>query len=229
MYHDIPETARQSSDVTRPNFNSQLDFLEQNGYTTVTINDYVDVIKGIKRAAPKSILITFDDGYESAFTVAKPALEQRNMKAVFFVVTGFTAHSRAGTASGLPHMNVNQLRELDDHVLFDVHNHSKFHSSLTKDFKEFPANTRDLELNKEISDAKASLEADLGGSRTIMAFPFGDYDASILALIKKIGFTMAFSVDERGDFGFDPALSIPRIGVGSSVKTIAEFKKRGAF
>jgi biofilm PGA synthesis lipoprotein PgaB len=229
MYHNVTKTPVQSSDVSEANFVQQMDFLLQKGYKTLTIDEYISQVSKPTAAAPKQVLLTFDDGYLSNAEFVKEQLTARKMKAVFFVVTGFQGHGGQGTASGLPHMTWEQAKQLHQSELFDVHNHSRFHSSLLKDFGDRTSGRDGEEWKKEMDEAQASLELELGSKPRVMAFPFGDYDKKVLDHISKQGFKAAFSVDERGDFGHPGILSIPRIGVGKDVTNLKDFQNRGLF
>lgn len=89
MYHGLVDKTQFPDDVSIRNFKEQLTFLHENNYKTISLSEMEKISKGTIIAPPKALLLTFDDGFESDYTVAKPALESLNMKASFFVVTGF--------------------------------------------------------------------------------------------------------------------------------------------
>ena len=69
-------------------FAAQLDYLQREGYTTITLLDYLRAKKGKQQLPAKPIILTFDDGYEDNYTQMLPLLEARGMRAVVvFVVT----------------------------------------------------------------------------------------------------------------------------------------------
>src|SRR6266850_1948679 len=62
-------------------------------------------MRHILRTAPlpdKPILLTFDDGYQDAFTAALPALRARGMRGTFFLVTAWIGPDEAHRSQGEP-------------------------------------------------------------------------------------------------------------------------------
>lgn len=66
----------------------KLDHLADNGYQTLSTDEYVAVIRDGRPAPPRAVLLTFDDGRGSVWSVAAPLLRRRGMKATVFLVPG---------------------------------------------------------------------------------------------------------------------------------------------
>lgn len=66
----------------------QLEHLARNGYRTLTLPEYVGVLQGTHPAPERAVLLTFDDGRGSLWTVARPLLARHDMRAVVFLVPG---------------------------------------------------------------------------------------------------------------------------------------------
>ena len=73
--------------LTPEEFRQQLDYLQQQGYTTITMLEFMKAKKGKLELPDKPIILTFDDGYEDNYTTMLPMLEERGMKAVVYMVT----------------------------------------------------------------------------------------------------------------------------------------------
>jgi peptidoglycan/xylan/chitin deacetylase (PgdA/CDA1 family) len=69
-------------------FGRKLRHLADNGYRTLSVDEYVSVIRGQRPAPERAVLLTFDDGRGSVWTVAAPLLRRHGMKAVVFLVPG---------------------------------------------------------------------------------------------------------------------------------------------
>ena len=67
-------------------FEAQLDYLEQEGYTTISLRDYLRAKKGLQQLPDKPVILTFDDGYATNYTELLPILERRGLKATIFMV-----------------------------------------------------------------------------------------------------------------------------------------------
>lgn len=70
-------------------FEEQLKFISANGYKTLSINEYHDIIIKRKKTS-KNILLTFDDGRSSFWRIAFPYLKKLKLKATLFVIPGIT-------------------------------------------------------------------------------------------------------------------------------------------
>jgi len=76
-------------------FARKVQHLADNGYTTLSTDEYVAIIRGERPAPERACLLTFDDGRGSVWSVAAPLLRRHGMKAVVFLVPGRMA-SRPG-------------------------------------------------------------------------------------------------------------------------------------
>jgi peptidoglycan/xylan/chitin deacetylase (PgdA/CDA1 family) len=78
-------------------FSRKLAHLAANGYRTLSADEYAAVLRGERRAPERAVVLTFDDGRGSFWTVAAPLLRRHGMKAVVFLVPGrIPARHRAG-------------------------------------------------------------------------------------------------------------------------------------
>lgn len=73
----------------------QLVHLAENGYATLDSEEYLGILQGTRAAPDRAVVLTFDDGRGSLWSVAAPLLERYGMKAVVFLVPGRMV-SRAG-------------------------------------------------------------------------------------------------------------------------------------
>ena len=73
-------------------FEEQLIFLKENSIKTLSIDDYVDIIRGKIKLQGKSILLTVDDARISFWIYGYPLLKKYNMNATLFIIPGLTKH-----------------------------------------------------------------------------------------------------------------------------------------
>src|SRR5436190_1693999 len=92
MYHELELPGRplcQSEPgyvryiLSRSSFQSQMDWLQQNGWRGLCVSGALNYPAG------NSVAITFDDGSETDLITAAPALRERGFNATFYVTTGF--------------------------------------------------------------------------------------------------------------------------------------------
>lgn len=66
----------------------QFNFLKNNGYKTLSIDEYFKIITGEIPVIQKSILITIDDGDKNLYDTFLPLLKKYNFKATVFIIAG---------------------------------------------------------------------------------------------------------------------------------------------
>ena len=94
-YHHIaippPDADAVRVDLSLPPeaFRQQLQYLVEQGYTTITLSDLIHHLARGAPLPPKPIILTFDDGYCDAYTRAFPLLQRYGLSGTFFLVTGF--------------------------------------------------------------------------------------------------------------------------------------------
>lgn len=78
MYHGIlPDNSRGLGDyvVSISEFESDLRWLAENGYQSVTLRSVIDHVKSGAALPEKPVMITFDDGYYNNYLYAYPLLQ----------------------------------------------------------------------------------------------------------------------------------------------------------
>ena len=205
MYHDIKIKPLNKFDVTVEDFCAQLDFLKENEYITLSIEDFISYLEEKKVFPEKSILITFDDGYNGIYNYAVPELKKRNMKATCFITT-----ETVGKIDGAyPHITEQELKEISSSENFSIGSHTLTHSHLDKLNNEEKIN--------EIKNSKEILEKITCKKIQALAYPYGDYDEEVIEAVKKSGYKIAFAVQDRGLFNNPARWSIPRISMGMAL------------
>jgi len=70
-------------------FEDQMARLKRSGYNSVTLSEVYDYVAGKTRLPPRSVVITFDDGYLDNWVYAFPILKKYGMRGTVFVSTDF--------------------------------------------------------------------------------------------------------------------------------------------
>ena len=164
-YHEIAEPASVLQ-VPLGEFRRQLDWLQANGYETVSLAQVYDAMEARGALPPRPVLITFDDGRTSQLEAVRE-LNKRGMKATFFVMAGGT-HLKEGQIRRI----VAQGHELGSHTM----NHTNL--------KEAPEGS----LEEEVVDSKRKLEATYKAPVRFLSWPFGAYSEEAVELMKRSGY-----------------------------------------
>ena len=213
-YHMVTESTDADSDswaynVPPEEFSQQLDYLQQQGYTTITMLEYMKAKKGKLELPDKPIILTFDDGYEDNYTTMLPILEAHDMKATAYVITN---------QIGKPgYMGWNELRDMQERGV-EIGCHTADHLLLP-----------DLDEEtqwKEVHYSKLLLE--WNGIHTIFSFsyPNGAYNSELPAMLKDEEYLTAVTGDAGlNTFATDPYL-MQRINIPHPRFGLTEFKLR---
>ncbi len=77
-------------------FEAQLRHLKDNGYVTLGADEYFRVLVGAVPPPEKAVVLTFDDGRATLWSVGAPLLKQFGMRGVVFLVPGRTREGGLG-------------------------------------------------------------------------------------------------------------------------------------
>ena len=91
-YHDVIETRDEqinadSVPVLLKQLVDDFDWLKANGYTVISPHDILAANKGEKKLPPKSVFISFDDGYKSFYTYVFPLAQAYNYPVTLAIQT----------------------------------------------------------------------------------------------------------------------------------------------
>jgi peptidoglycan/xylan/chitin deacetylase (PgdA/CDA1 family) len=209
MYHYI-RNVDQASDplgyelsVAPELFEAQMAWLHEQGYRTMRM----DAVAGClaNAACPsKAVALTFDDGYQDAFTTALPVLQRYGFTATFYIISG---------PIGQPgYMSWEQVAMLRDAGM-EIGAHTIDHFDLT---------TLDpAESERQIVQSKADLEQRLGISVASFCYPTGLYNWTIAEQARAAGFLSATTTRWDNDNSDLMALPRRRIAGGTAVDGFA--------
>jgi len=142
--------------------------LSSNGW--LQTDDYsVDAYKptGFNRAM---VSITFDDGWASAYTQARPVLAQYGMLSTQYIISGEVGDSADG------YMTKAQVQALSK-AGHEIGSHTISHPELTTITASM--------LTTELKNSQTSLQTLVGKPVTNLASPYGDYNANVITQAKK--------------------------------------------
>jgi len=157
----------------------------------------------------RTVAITVDDAFKSVYQNAWPKLKAAGIPLTIFVATDTIANNSSH------YMSWDQLRELAaEGVTIAHHGASHMHY----------LSMSDEEILADLNRASAKFMTELGFSPTIFAYPYGEYDDRIKAVLLEAGIEIAFSqlsgpMPSNGD-----NLSLPRFPINERYGNIERFK-----
>ncbi len=118
MYHRVWPDMANSLTITPEKLQEQWDWLKAEGYSTLSLSQFLDIATGkLSNYPERSLLITFDDGYLNNLTYVYPLLQQLDWQATFFIIGG-TLDGTYPLGEGVDEkMTPVHLRTLDPNVI----------------------------------------------------------------------------------------------------------------
>lgn len=186
MYHKVRENPEGHSDTVSPKmFRFQMQYLKEHGYHVLTLDELVEGITQGRRLPHKSVVITFDDGYENNYTEALPVLEQYSFPATIFISPEYFGRAE--------YLSVEQIAAMKD-SLFSLGSHGMSQAYLPKMSR--------TQREYEITESQRLIEGQFGVPVKYFCYPIGGFNEEIKDMVKSAGFKAALTTN-RGHDRFD--------------------------
>jgi len=164
--------------VTPADFAQQMDWLAAAGYNPVDFDDLRGYLLGHGGLPANPVILTFDDGYRDMYTTAYPILRAHHFKAVSYVVSGCVNSPLNLTAAQVLEMDANGI---------EIGAHTVSHADLTA--------LSAANLQHEVADSKASLEALVGHPVLDFCYPSGRENDAVVRAVEAAGFQTATTTE----------------------------------
>jgi peptidoglycan/xylan/chitin deacetylase (PgdA/CDA1 family) len=203
-YHAVSDGWEHALAVTPRAFERQLRSLLRRGYRPLAAAGLLD---GPRRG----LHVTFDDAYRSVLD-ALPTLHRLGLPATVFVSTAFAdaggrpldvpelAAEAAAQPDELATMSWDELRAVAGDGA-EIGSHTVSHAHLPR--------LSDAELDRELGDARARVEDEVGRPCRLFAYPYGEHDERVQDAVRRAGYEAAFALAAGADR--DNLHALPRI------------------
>jgi peptidoglycan/xylan/chitin deacetylase (PgdA/CDA1 family) len=180
MYHHIGAITKQTEAgffINEEMFSAQLEQLLDSGYTFLSFSDVENAYKEKKPLPPKSVLITFDDGWKDNFTAAYPILKEKKIKANIFLNVGDISAKK-------DFLSWEEVSEMFNGGLIEFASHGMNHRRLRS--------LTNTEIKKELLESKKILENKLGCEVKSFCYPYGAVDKRVRSLVFESGYIIDY-------------------------------------
>ena len=212
-YHQVEVKDGNPLTLHPEQFEAQMAYLKEEGYTTVTIDELMDACENGAALPEKPVVITFDDGYEDNYEYAYPILQKYGFKATIFLIYDLT--------DAYPgYLTWNEIGEMKASGLMRFESHTMTHANLSK-------LTAEADLRHEIADSQRLLSEKLGYDVRYIAYPGGAVNEQIESITRTAGYRGGFTVHYGLSTPAKGAYQMDRIPIfGANMHTMERFKMR---
>ncbi len=210
MYHhigDFPAKAnstRQDLTVSVSDFERQVNWLSQNNYSGISLENIYLYSQGQFTLPKKPVVFTFDDGYQDVFTNAIPILKKYGYTGSFGIITEWPG-SKQGDNVYASWDEISTARDEGMEIVCHTQNH--FDGTNPK----FDA----AYIFENLSGCQKDLSDHLGSMEPILIYPYGHYASIYLEQARQAGFAMGLTVHEGNVVNLDNLMEVPRVRIHS--------------
>ena len=166
LKHNVPVFCYHVVDA--PSFEADLDFLADNGYTTLDADSLLAHMEGSSNVPERSVVLTFDDGAENLYKVVWPALCRRGMQGVAFIATRFHPDGNEAVGpQGLP-CSWSQIRRMHESGVLDFQSHTHEHRYVVRWPEHIELSGASASAVAALVEPETTLEDDYRRARDIL-------------------------------------------------------------
>ncbi|NDJ52768.1 MAG: polysaccharide deacetylase family protein [Chloroflexi bacterium] len=204
MYHyvsvppDETDLIRVDLSVTPEKFREQMQWLADNGFTTISFYDLAAGLASGEALPEKPVILTFDDGYQDNYDNAFPILQEFGHVGTFFILTDFTDRGEAGYMTW-------QMYEEMIAAGMSIEVHGREHLDM--------ANRDRPWLVFTLLGAAETIEANLGYQPRVLSYPAGSYDDLTLRVAQEAGYWVAVTTEWGALHSTETPLELRRIRI----------------
>lgn len=215
QYHHVSDTTPTSTSISVEQFTLHMNYLKQQKFKVLPLTDIIEGLKKGKKFSKKTVAITFDDGYLNVLTNADPILQSLEFPYSLFISPSEISKNRINI------LNWSQLKTLSERGVL-ILNHSLAHLHLNRQLEGETVEQWTIRISDDITQAQTDIDTYLGPQPKFLAYPYGEYNNNLLALVKKLGF-IAFGQHSgplSSESNFEALPRFPASGRYANLKTL---------
>lgn len=209
MYHHLSEDVTNSEMVSPEQFEAQIRALSEAGYTGVSFDELQAYVLRGEPLPENPVVITFDDGYRSNYTLAYPILQKYGMKATIFAVgVSFgTDHYKDTDYAITPHFGAAEAAEMTASGLISIQSHTydmhqwppyETGSAVRENILQLSSESEEAyvqALTEDFTRSRALLEDATGRPVDVLAYPAGQYSTLAQVTLQSLGVHVTLSTN----------------------------------
>lgn len=217
MYHSIGQ-GNLFFNVQPEYFIKQMAYLKNRQFKVISLKDLIERLIREQPIPKKTVVLTFDDGYQDNYSNVWPVLKEHNFPATIFLIPGLVGQQPGDSPKIILKMlDWPEIQEMHQSGLVDFEPHTFTHQRLTR---------IDLaEAEKEIRQSKKIIEERLHKTCEFFAYPAGQFNQEIIDLLRRLGFKAGLTTEPGLISRKTDLFRLPRQSVNSRTSLI-QFKAK---
>ena len=168
-------------------FEKMMDYLYNNGYKTISTEEFYEWYTGKVEYDKKTVVITFDDGFYEDYYLALPILQKYKFKATSFVVGSrikditrpYDKYKTAFIGMDV----INKVRKEYPNFEFQSHSYNMHYYTKNKKHRIKSMSYEEIEHDVVLNEKYGF---------TTMAYPYGDFNKDIQEILERYNYLVAF-------------------------------------
>lgn len=181
IYHHVSDSTPRSTSLTPEELRIQMEYLRDNGFEVWALDRTIEALQNRAPMPERVAVITFDDAYISIYEAGFPMMQEFGFPMTLFVSTQPIDDNQRG------YMNWDQIREMSEAGVI-IANHMVHHPHMIDALPGESNAQRLVRLREELLLAQQRIREETGQDHKIMAYPYGEFDDEITAMIEELGF-----------------------------------------
>ncbi|MCL2375999.1 MAG: polysaccharide deacetylase family protein [Defluviitaleaceae bacterium] len=205
MYHALEDTPDNRWEITLQEFEDDLKYLAEKGYTSVVMQDLIDFVHNGKPLPEKPIVLSFDDGRMPTANIILPLLEEYDARITMAIIGRETDHytelDKNGASSRHPHMTWDQVRTAHETGRVEIQSHTyNLHGpNGAKKKKGESVDAYRQRLMADLQKFAEKLHENVGITPNSLAYPLGAISSTSDDIIKEAGYLASLSCYEKNN------------------------------
>lgn len=223
LYHNIAPTFSPFGGVVSPsNFREHIRYIKNLNFKFLNPDDFFRSSSGV--------LLTFDDGFEELYKYAFPIIQDEDITAMIFVVSGYAGKRNEWDITlgkSFVHLSWDRIKEMHRYGI-RIGSHSHHHPDYTRiSYKA---------VQKDIKESYDKISNEIGEKVKYFSYPFGRALKENWIKVREAGFKRAFTsipvqsdnpyyLGRWGVYTIDNIYTLSlKLGLNKSLKSIEAFK-----
>jgi len=210
IYHKIGDNRTPTTNLSIKKFKNQMLYLKENHYKVLSLKKVITMLKNHRKCPEKSVVLTFDDGYESIYKNAFPIIKKYKYPISVFLPT------EAIEKRYPDYMNIAQIKDMMKYNV-DFESHSYSHPHMIFKSRSF--------IKNEIRNGIKFFTKNFHYKPYAFAIPYGEYNKTVIECAKSAGFDTILTQDSGAVDKNTDVYLIPREPIlGNYYSSMEHFK-----